>query len=70
MTIDDIVKAVSSTQGVKTLKDKIKLRRQIVRELKDVCGVSHTAVWKWDRDGIPDARVSEISQHYGIGVQR
>lgn len=71
MTIDDIVKAVSSAQGVKTLKEKIKLRRQIVGELKDVCGVSHTAVWKWDRDGrIPDARVSEISQHYGIGVQR
>lgn len=69
MTIDDIVKAVSSAQGVKTLKEKIKLRRQIVGELKDVCGVSHTAVWKWDRDSrIPDARVQDICHHYGIEV--
>lgn len=71
MTIDDIVKTVSSAQGVKTLKDKIKLRRQIVSELMTVCNVTHTAVWKWDRDGrIPDARIPEICQHYGIGAER
>lgn len=71
MTIDDVVKAVSASQRGMTLKDKIKLRRQIVSELMTVCNVTHTAVWKWDRDGrIPDARIPEICHHYGIGADR
>lgn len=45
----------------------IKAERGRLKKLADACGISHSAVWQWDR--VPGERLVAVSRVTGIPMQ-
>lgn len=67
MTIDNLVIALYPELPPEQLR---KQRRELIKEIMKIFGISQPAVWKWLKSGeIPPARAIELVKYYKLDAE-